>query len=110
MNLVLRLIMPCRFPAWPAMMRPVAVTLKRFLALALVFILGISHSWVRMVRTGHGSPFRRACRENGLVDPARVAVKLGACSVLARALDDCALVTDGDAQDVGGPRNPEGDA
>jgi hypothetical protein len=40
-NLVDRLIIPCRFPAWPVFTLPVAVTLNRFLQLDLVFILGI---------------------------------------------------------------------
>jgi len=44
MNLVVRLIIPWRLPAWPAFTRPEAVTLKRFLQLDLVFILGISVS------------------------------------------------------------------
>jgi len=37
--------MPCRLPAWPPTTLPVAVTLKRFLALDFVFILGISISF-----------------------------------------------------------------
>ena len=40
-NFAVRLIMPCRLPwAW-ALIRPVPVILKRFLALLLVFSLGI---------------------------------------------------------------------
>ncbi len=38
--------MPWRFPAEPDITLPVAVTLKRFLALDLVFILGISISYL----------------------------------------------------------------
>ena len=44
-NLVLRLIIPWRLPAWPANTRPLAVTLNRFLQLDFVFILGISVSY-----------------------------------------------------------------
>src|SRR6056297_3274811 len=44
MNLLVRLIMPWRLPAWAATTRPLAVTLNRFLQLDLVFILGISGS------------------------------------------------------------------
>ena len=36
-----RLIMPWRLPAWPALILPEAVILKRFLAPDFVFILGI---------------------------------------------------------------------
>src|SRR5271165_5418542 len=36
-----RLIIPCRLPTWPSFTLPVAVSLKRFLAPDLVFILGI---------------------------------------------------------------------
>ena len=43
-NLLERLIMPWRLPAEPARMRPVAVTLNRFLQLDFVFIFGISVS------------------------------------------------------------------
>src|SRR5262245_30102868 len=39
--LVVRLIMPCRLPACADTTLPVAVILNRFLAPALVFILGI---------------------------------------------------------------------
>jgi hypothetical protein len=35
------LIIPCRLPAWAYSTLPVPVILKRFLALDLVFILGI---------------------------------------------------------------------
>src|SRR5690606_17327074 len=41
MNLLERLIMPWRLPAAEAFTRPEAVSLKRFLAADLVFILGI---------------------------------------------------------------------
>lgn len=44
-NLFDRLIMPCCLPAWPAFTLPEAVNLKRFLALDLVFILGICVSF-----------------------------------------------------------------
>jgi len=47
MNLLVRLIMPWRLPACADITLPVAVTLKRFLALDLVFILGISASFIR---------------------------------------------------------------
>jgi hypothetical protein len=47
MNLRERFIIPWRLPACAAMTLPVAVTLKRFLALDLVFILGISISYFR---------------------------------------------------------------
>ena len=40
-NLFVRFIIPCRFPAWAVLTLPVAVTLNRFLQLDLVFILGI---------------------------------------------------------------------
>src|SRR5690606_37129963 len=46
MNLVVRFIMPWRLPAWPALTSPEAVTLKRFFALDLVFILGLSVSFL----------------------------------------------------------------
>ena len=49
MNFRERLIMPWRLPAWPALILPEAVTLKRFLAPDLVFILGISISYIRLV-------------------------------------------------------------
>src|SRR5262245_57147567 len=39
--LLVRLIMPCRLPAWVARTLPVAVMVNRFLADGLVFILGI---------------------------------------------------------------------
>ena len=39
-----RLIMPWRLPAWPALTLPFAVSLKRFFAPDLVFIFGISVS------------------------------------------------------------------
>src|SRR5262245_63598585 len=39
--LLVRLIMPCRLPAWVARTLPVAVMVNRFLADDLVFILGI---------------------------------------------------------------------
>src|SRR5688572_13906736 len=47
MNFACRLIMPCRLPWAAAFTLPVPVTLKRFLAPLLVFILGIllSLSW-----------------------------------------------------------------
>src|SRR6056297_2050816 len=45
MNLLVRLIMPWRLPAWPALILPLAVNLNRFLQLDLVFILGISGSF-----------------------------------------------------------------
>src|SRR4029077_7774803 len=41
MNFLVRLIMPWRLPRWPNRILPVPVTLKRFLAPLLVFILGI---------------------------------------------------------------------
>jgi len=41
MNFLVRLIIPWRLPACPAFTLPLAVILKRFLALDLVFILGI---------------------------------------------------------------------
>src|SRR6056297_226789 len=44
MNLLVRLIIPWRLPAWAVMTRPLADTLNRFLQLDLVFILGISGS------------------------------------------------------------------
>ena len=44
MNFVLRLIMPWRLPAWPALTVPLAVMLNRFLQLDFVFIFGISVS------------------------------------------------------------------
>lgn len=44
MNFLVRLIIPWRLPAWATFTRPEAVVLKRFLALDLVFILGISIS------------------------------------------------------------------
>jgi|NorSeaMetagenome_1021524.scaffolds.fasta_scaffold199855_2 hypothetical protein len=57
MNLRERLIIPWRLPAWAANTRPVAVTLKRFFALDLVFILGISVSLVlKLVGARLGSP------------------------------------------------------
>ena len=39
--LLVRLIIPCRLPAWAYSTLPVPVILKRFLALDFVFILGI---------------------------------------------------------------------
>src|ERR1700676_2524441 len=45
---LVRLIMPWRLPRWAAITLPVAVTLKRFLALDLVFSLGI---WLSCGRT-----------------------------------------------------------
>ena len=56
-NLVLRLIIPWRLPAWPATTRPLAVTLNRFLQLDFVFILGISVSYhSKSVSTRLGMP------------------------------------------------------
>src|SRR5580693_2954955 len=43
MYLALWLISRCRLPATPALIRPVAVSLKRFLAPDLVFNFGILH-------------------------------------------------------------------
>lgn len=48
MNLLERLIMPCCLPAAPALMRPEAVILNRFLHDDFVFILGISLSSISM--------------------------------------------------------------
>jgi hypothetical protein len=57
MNFRERLIIPWRLPAWAANTRPVAVTLKRFFALDLVFILGISVSSLEVgFDTRLGSP------------------------------------------------------
>ena len=63
--------MPWRLPAWPCLILPFAVNLKRFLALDLVFILGILRLLLRR-RLGflgrvafvnrHGMPLRRAVR------------------------------------------------
>jgi hypothetical protein len=44
MNLFVRLIMPWRFPAWFIRTLPVAVSLKRFFALDLVFNFGMIQS------------------------------------------------------------------
>src|SRR3954467_9092089 len=62
-----RLIMPWRLPVWPALILPVAVKRKRFLALDLVFSLGISRLLLRhkaafASKNRHGMPFRRAIR------------------------------------------------
>jgi len=48
MNFRVRLIMPWRLPAWPDLILPEAVTLKRFFAPDLVFILGISISFIKV--------------------------------------------------------------
>src|SRR6056297_2910360 len=74
MNLFDRLIMPCRLPAWACFMRPVAVTLKRFLALDFVFILGIFFSGQRRpagagLRGRRGSPDRPAARVRARLMP-----------------------------------------
>src|ERR1700693_3851271 len=50
--LVVRLIMPWRFPDWANSTFPVAVTLKRFFAPDLVLILGIWLSSARTRRAG----------------------------------------------------------
>ena len=54
-NLFVRFIIPCRFPAWAVLTLPVAVTLNRFLQLDLVFILGIWFS-LGNVNTSLGMP------------------------------------------------------
>src|SRR5690348_17040089 len=55
-----RLIMPCRLPAWPFFTLPLAVSLKRFLAPDLVFILGILVSYGANGRGSHFEPPRHA--------------------------------------------------
>ena len=72
MNFLVRLIMPCRLPAWPLITLPVAETLKRFLALDLVFILGISISFFRAVH----KPTRRATLAGGSVGARRIQGKV----------------------------------
>src|SRR6218665_1511629 len=73
MYLALWLIRRWRLPATPALTRPVAVKLKRFLAPDFVFILGI----LRVLRDvdgfgpiafkdRHGMPFGRAIRRSGV--------------------------------------------
>jgi hypothetical protein len=44
-------------PDWPALMRPDAVTLNRFLADDFVFILGISLSFRCTIKDRPGMPF-----------------------------------------------------
>jgi hypothetical protein len=55
--LLLRLIMPWRLPACPALILPEAVVLNRFLAEDLVFILGILLSPFKALLSRHGMPF-----------------------------------------------------
>ena len=64
-NVLERLIMPWRLPAWPALTLPVAVILKRFLAPDLVFILGILLVLLcifQMPETDHGTAVFRVKR------------------------------------------------
>ncbi len=55
--LLVRLIMPWRLPACPALILPEAVVLNRFLAEDLVFILGILLSPFKALLSRHGMPF-----------------------------------------------------
>src|SRR5690606_29452372 len=52
MNFAVRLIMPCRLPAWAVLTLPVAVSLKRFLAPDFVFSLGILRPFLSGPRAG----------------------------------------------------------
>src|SRR5271163_1241743 len=77
--------MTWRLPAWPCLILPFAVNLKRFLALDLVFILGICVSYGPRWLGGWGPfasrvatacPFRRAARRGRVLygkDPERQA-------------------------------------
>ena len=68
MNFLVRLIMPWRLPAWAVRTVPVAVTLKRFLALDLVFILGISvSSSFERYQARLGMPLWPVARSDGAV-------------------------------------------
>src|SRR6056297_2207121 len=62
MNLLVRLIMPWLLPAWAARTLPFAVTLKRFLALDFVFILGISVSFDGRLQARLGMPLGPVAR------------------------------------------------
>src|SRR6056297_1780736 len=67
MNLLVRLIIPWRLPAWAVMIFPVADTLNRFLQLDLVFILGISGSFVG--RSSRWTRHASSGRTSGLSAP-----------------------------------------
>lgn len=79
MNFFVRLIIPCCLPAWPAMTLPVAETLKRFLALDFVFILGISVSvFLGSVCARLGMPFWPAARGESW--------RIGGCGAFGKGL------------------------
>src|SRR5579863_9844457 len=65
MYLALWLISRCRLPATPALILPVAVSLKRFLAPDLVFSFGISSSGEVCDESRHGMPWARPLERIG---------------------------------------------
>src|SRR5580692_9349476 len=71
MYLALWLIKRWRLPATPALILPVAVILKRFLAPDLVFSFGILHRGFKAPSSGECVRTAKACHEPGRSEGAR---------------------------------------
>jgi hypothetical protein len=67
MNLIVRLIMPWRLPAWADFTLPEAVNENRFLAADLVFIFGIFFSLIEVnIRLGNAMVAGRTDRKRAV--------------------------------------------